>query len=48
MDNRFGEASATTSRDATSVALIDPPSPVRRESPGSLLIRLSSTDHDGF
>jgi hypothetical protein len=46
MEKRFGEASAATSRDATSAALIDPPSSARRELPGGLLIRLRPTDHD--
>jgi hypothetical protein len=45
-ERRFGEASAATSRDATSAALIDPPSSARRELPGGLLIRLRPTDHD--
>jgi hypothetical protein len=41
MEKRFGEASAATSGDATSAAIIDPPSSVR-----GLPIRLRPTDHD--
>jgi len=47
MEKRFGEASAATTCDATSAALINPPSSARRKLPGSLLIRLRPTDHDG-